>query len=80
MDATDTEAVLSTPTCPLRPLVNASEKAVEIDCGFWAGLVGLSLPGEPATRLSCRTEGCRDEHASCLVHLRLGPPAQTGPG
>jgi predicted ArsR family transcriptional regulator len=73
VEVTDTEAVVSTPTCPLRPLVNASEDAVEIDRGFWAGLVEASLPGEPAPCVECSTGGCRDEHASCEIRLRLEP-------
>jgi len=73
VEVTDTEAVVSTPTCPLRPLVNASEDAVEIDRGFWAGLVEAALPGEPAPCVECRTGGCRDERASCEIRLRLEP-------
>jgi predicted ArsR family transcriptional regulator len=68
VEVSDTEAVVATPTCPLRPLVNASEEAVEIDCGFWAGLVGASLHG---ASVECTTAGCRDEHASCQIRVRL---------
>jgi predicted ArsR family transcriptional regulator len=73
VEVTENEAVVSTPTCPLRPLVNASEGAVGLDRGFWAGLVEASLPGEPAACVECRTGGCRDEHASCEIRLRLQP-------
>ena len=71
VEVTETEAVLATPTCPLRPLVNAADDAVEIDRGFWAGLVELALPDRPAACVECRTEGCLDEHASCEIRLRL---------
>ena len=64
-------AVISTPTCPLRPLVARRREAVDIDRGMWAGLVERGLAGAQAERIECETDDCFDEEASCRVVLRL---------
>ena len=66
------EAVVRTPTCPLRPLVQASERAVEIDRGLWAGLLGAALRGGATATVECETHGCTDPESGCEVRLRLG--------
>jgi predicted ArsR family transcriptional regulator len=65
------EAVIATPTCPLRPLVVEQPEAAEIDRGMWAGLVEKSLRGVRAEDVQCETANCLDDHASCRVTLRL---------
>jgi predicted ArsR family transcriptional regulator len=65
------EAVIATPTCPLRPLVRARPDAVEIDRGMWAGLASCALSGVEAARVRCETRDCFDDHASCKVRLEL---------
>jgi predicted ArsR family transcriptional regulator len=65
------EAVIATPTCPLRPLVRARAEAVEIDRGMWAGLASCALSGVEARRVRCDTRDCFDDHASCKVRLEL---------
>ena len=65
-------AVISTPTCPLRPLVRARPEAVEIDRGMWAGLTSSALPEVEVGRVRCETQDCFDDHASCKVLLELG--------
>lgn len=64
-------AVLATPTCPLRPLIQERPEAVEIDRGMWAGLVESGVRGVRAERVVCETADCLDHHASCRVLLRL---------
>jgi predicted ArsR family transcriptional regulator len=65
------EAVIATPTCPLRPLVRSRPEAVEIDRGMWAGLASCALSGVKAERVRCETRDCFDDHASCRVRLKL---------
>jgi predicted ArsR family transcriptional regulator len=69
------EAVIATPTCPLRPLVAAHPEAAVIDQGMWAGLVEAALTGVQAGQVTCETKDCLLSHASCrvLVQLHLKP-------
>lgn len=69
----DEEAVIATPTCPLRPLVRARPDAVELDRGMWAGLVASALDGVEPRDVRCETHECADDHASCRVVVKLGP-------
>ena len=64
-------AVISTPTCPLRPLVARRPEAAEIDRGMWAGLVERALEGVRAEDVRCETADCLDERRSCRVVLEL---------
>ena len=69
--ADDSGAVISTPTCPLRPLVRAHPEAVEVDRGMWEGLAAAALEGVQVERVRCETRDCFDDHASCKVVLEL---------
>ena len=62
-------AVITTPTCPLRPLVRELPEAAEIDRGMWAGLVAVALRDADAADVECETRDCLDDHASCRVLL-----------
>jgi len=64
-------AILTTPTCPLRPLVVAHPEASAIDRGMWSGLVEQGVRGVDAERVECETGGCLDDHASCRVVVRV---------
>jgi predicted ArsR family transcriptional regulator len=64
-------AVLSTPTCPLRPLVVAHPELVEIDRGMWCGLVEAGVAGACAETVACETRDCFDDHASCRIVVEL---------
>jgi len=44
-DVTGKRAVLTTATCPLRPLVCADAELAELDRGMWAGLLAAALDG-----------------------------------
>ncbi len=68
----ENEAVIATPTCPLRPLVVAQPAAAAVDRGMWAGLAEAAVTGIRADAVTCKADGCRDCHASCRVHLQLG--------
>lgn len=64
-------AVISTPTCPLRPLVAERIEAAHIDRGMWAGLVERSLRGVQAEAVECETDSCLHHAESCSVVIRL---------
>jgi predicted ArsR family transcriptional regulator len=64
-------AVISTPTCPLRPLVTERPEAALIDRGMWAGLVEKGLKGVRAESVECETHSCLDGGESCAVIIRL---------
>jgi len=76
----ENEAVIATPTCPLRPLVVAEPAAAPIDQGMWAGLAEAAVAGIRADAVTCKADGCLDCHASCRVHLKLGPGLVSGVG
>jgi predicted ArsR family transcriptional regulator len=64
-------AVLSTPTCPLRPLVRMHAEAAAIDRGMWAGLASRALGGGEAEAAHCETHDCLLDRASCRVSITL---------
>ncbi|HEY4346590.1 MAG TPA: hypothetical protein VGM80_03310 [Gaiellaceae bacterium] len=70
----DTGAVLITPTCPLRPVVNAVEAAVDLDRGMWSGLLAATLHSLEVESIACDTSGCAEEHSSCRVRLGFSVP------
>jgi predicted ArsR family transcriptional regulator len=65
------EAVIRTPTCPLRPIVQTSPDAVAVDHGLWAGLLKRVLRGGSAATVTCETHGCLEPGSSCEVRLRI---------
>lgn len=65
-------AVITTPTCPLRPLVLECPEAVHIDHGMWAGLFEQSLRDVRAEGVACRTRSCLDGGELCSVLIRVG--------
>ena len=73
-------AVISTPTCPLRPLVARRPETAEIDRGMWAGLVERALEGVRAGDVRCETADCFDEHRSCRVVLELAAQEASASG
>jgi predicted ArsR family transcriptional regulator len=70
-EARDGAIALSTPTCPLRPLVATNEDATEIDRGMWVGLVAEAT-GADASTIRCELHDCLDRACSCRVHIQLG--------
>lgn len=65
------QAVLVSPTCPLRPLVVARPEAAELDRAMWRGLAAGAVAGLRAEDVTCETCDCLDDHASCRIVLRL---------
>jgi predicted ArsR family transcriptional regulator len=72
LDRVDSDtAVITTPTCPLRPLVMERPEAALIDRGMWAGLVERGIRGVQAESVECETHACLDGGESCAVVIRL---------
>jgi predicted ArsR family transcriptional regulator len=72
LDGFDGEvAAISTPTCPLRPLVAERLEVALVDRGMWAGLVEQGVRGMRADAVECETESCLDGHEACSVLIRL---------
>jgi len=70
VELTADEAVIATPTCPLRPLVRERPDAALVDRGMWEGLASAALEVDPSA-VSCKTRDCLDDHSSCRVRLTL---------
>jgi predicted ArsR family transcriptional regulator len=70
-------AVISTPTCPLRPLVAERPEAAHIDRGMWAGLVERGVRGARAESVACETHSCLDGGETCSVVIRLAAERET---
>ena len=64
-------AVISTPTCPLRPLVVERPEVAEVDRGMWAGLVERGVRGIRADAVECESHFCLEGDAACSVVIRL---------
>ena len=61
-------AEITTPDCPMRPLVRDHPEAAEIDRGMWAALVERGVRGIAAADVRCCTDGC-EGGAGCTVTL-----------
>jgi predicted ArsR family transcriptional regulator len=68
-------AVITTPTCPLRPLVAERPEASLIDRGMWAGLIEKGIRGAPAGSVECETHSCLNDDETCAVIVHLRRPA-----
>ena len=64
--ASEDHVTITTPTCPLRPLVLANPEAASIDRGLWIGLVNAHLPAR--RRMHGERETC-----DCLDCRRILP-------
>jgi predicted ArsR family transcriptional regulator len=66
-------AVISTPDCPLRPLLREHPEAAEIDRGMWMALVERGVSGVVAAGVRCGREGCHGAEGACTVTLAFAP-------
>jgi hypothetical protein len=64
-------AVITTATCPLRPLVRAQPGLATLDRGMWAALVARALEGASLDQITCDTPSCQRDDADCRVLLTL---------
>jgi predicted ArsR family transcriptional regulator len=66
---TGTSAILSSSTCPLRPLVVKRPDTDAIDQGMWAGLVERAVRGVHAEGVTCETPRCLSKDVPCSIQL-----------
>src|SRR5207244_7934976 len=66
-EVTDGYAVITTPTCPLRPLVRAQPRLAELDRAMWTGLVAHALEHGHISQIACDTRDCQHDEADCRV-------------
>jgi predicted ArsR family transcriptional regulator len=64
-------AVITTPTCPLRPLVRVQPGLAELDRGMWTALVARTLENTGLEQIACDTPDCLRDDAECRVLLTL---------
>jgi predicted ArsR family transcriptional regulator len=70
-EVTGERAVITTATCPLRPLVRAHPELATLDRSMWAGLVGMALEGTDIDLIESETRNCQRDDADCRVLLTL---------
>ena len=64
-------AELSSPTCPLRPLVAKCPGTNRIDQGMWAGLLESGVRGLSASQILCETPRCQSSDQPCQILLAM---------
>jgi predicted ArsR family transcriptional regulator len=73
IEVTSRGALISTPTCPLRPLVRARAEVAELDRGMWAGLIEAAVGELEVEDIRCETCDCHRAEADCRVLLAVSP-------
>ena len=68
---------ISTPTCPLRPLVVERLEVAYVDRGMWAGLIEAGCLGVRASEVECESHSCLEGGAPCSVVIRLTTDARS---
>lgn len=73
-------AILTSPTCPLRPLVVRRPDTGAIDQGMWSGLVERAVRGVRAEGVVCETPRClsKDVPCSILLSFQLSEAKRSG--
>jgi predicted ArsR family transcriptional regulator len=70
-------ALITTATCPLRPVVRVQPGMAELDRGMWTALVAEAFDGSSVADIVCDTRDCHRDDAECRVLVRLrGPDTQ----
>jgi len=73
-------ALITTATCPLRPLVRAKPELRKLDEGMWAALVAHAFEDAPHGEIVCETgDGCQSDRADCRVRVTLRSRRSTVP-
>ena len=78
--STGGSAILTSPTCPLRPVVVRRPDTSAIDHGMWAGLVERAVRGVRAEGVICETPRClsKDLPCSILLSFQLSEAKRSG--
>jgi predicted ArsR family transcriptional regulator len=69
-------ALITSATCPLRPLVRARPELRELDRGMWAALVAHGLGRSDVATVTCHTRECESDDRDCRVRVALINPEQ----
>lgn len=64
-------AVITTATCPLRPLVRRHPALATLDQGMWAALLARAVGSTHVDQIGCDTPDCQRDDADCRVLLTL---------
>src|SRR5438876_2502907 len=64
-EVTGERAVITTATCPLRPLVRAHPALATLDRGMWSALAARALEGTNVDQIVCDTPACDRDDANC---------------
>jgi predicted ArsR family transcriptional regulator len=59
--------VISSSTCPLRPLVRTRPDLTALDRSMWSAMVERALDGAPLGAIECETHRCLDDSAECRI-------------
>ncbi len=70
-EVTGDRAVITTATCPLRPLVRARPRLAELDRGMWTALLARAFAGTAVDQIGCDTPNCQRDDTDCRVLLTL---------
>jgi predicted ArsR family transcriptional regulator len=70
-EVTGDRAVITTATCPLRPLVRAHPGLTPLDRGMWAALVARALEGTAVAQIDSDTRSCQRDDGECRVTLTI---------
>lgn len=70
-EVTEDRAVITTATCPLRPLVRAEPGLAEVDRGMWTALAAVALQDTGVEEIGCETSRCERDDTYCRVLLSL---------
>jgi predicted ArsR family transcriptional regulator len=65
----ESEAVILSATCPLRPLVVADPQVRALDQGMWRGLIAAAAGEDVVRNARCITEGCLDGTSACRIRV-----------
>jgi len=78
-DVSGEHAVITTATCPLRPLVRGRRELAELDRGMWTSLVAEAREGSDVGEIISATRGCHRDDADCRILVTLRPRSSKTP-
>jgi predicted ArsR family transcriptional regulator len=65
----DVRAIVTTATCPLRPLVRSRPEVAELDQAMWQSLARRALGAGSVEQVTCETRDCLEDHFPCRVKI-----------
>ena len=65
----DARAIVTTATCPLRPLVRLRPEVAELDQAMWRSLARRALAAGSVEQVTCETRDCLEDNFPCRVKI-----------